>query len=174
MDVLLLEDNDVDAAVFVGAASRYAQPLAVRRASSLSDFRLAMEERWPDVICADHMLPDGVATDALKACHGIAKHIPFLVITGAGEEDVAVDYMRLGASDYLSKRRLSEFGLVLDIVLQGYRHRAARHRAPPPVPRQPSWCNLPGASRAPRRSCCGRRPHRGRVESPPGASRQTY
>ena len=129
LDVLLLEDNDVDAAVFVGAARRYAQPLAVRRASSLSDFRLAMEEGWPDVICADHMLPDGEATDALKACHGIAKHIPFLVITGAGEEDVAVDYMRLGASDYLSKRRLGEFGLVLDIVLQGYRHRAARHRA---------------------------------------------
>ena len=127
--MLLLEDNDVDAAVFVGAARRYAQPLSVRRASSLSDFHHALKESWPDVICADHMLPDGVATDALKACHSVAKYIPFLVITGAGEEDVAVDYMRLGASDYLSKRRLGEFNLVLDIVLKGYRHRAARHRA---------------------------------------------
>ena len=59
IDLLLLEDNDIDAAVFIGAASRSKQNLVVRRASSLKEFREALEQRPPQVICADHMLPDG-------------------------------------------------------------------------------------------------------------------
>lgn len=129
LDVLLLEDNEVDAIVFEGTARRYSQPIAVRWTSTLAEFHAALQQRPPDLICADHLLPDGDATQALKARNDLKRDIPFVVITGAGEEDVAVDYMRLGASDYLSKRRLKEFGLVLDVVLRGYRNRALRHAA---------------------------------------------
>ena len=37
--------------------------------------------------------------------------------------------MRNGASDYLSKKRLGEFPLALDNVLEAYRNRALRHIA---------------------------------------------
>ena len=124
LDILLLEDNEVDALVFEGTARRYSQPIHVRWTSTLKEFETALGERLPDIICADHLLPDGIATQALQVRNQVERDIPFLVITGAGEEDVAVDYMRLGASDYLSKRRLKEFGLVLDVLLRGYRNRA--------------------------------------------------
>ncbi|RPG80786.1 MAG: response regulator [Crocinitomicaceae bacterium TMED114] len=129
LDILLLEDNEVDALVFEGTARRYSQPIHVRWTSTLKEFETALGERLPDIICADHLLPDGIATQALQVRNQVERDIPFLVITGAGEEDVAVDYMRLGASDYLSKRRLKEFGLVLDVLLRGYRNRALRHAA---------------------------------------------
>jgi len=86
-------------------------------------------KKSPDLICADHLLPDGSATEALKLRNSMSPQSPFIVITGAGEEEVAVEYMKSGAADYLSKRRLDQFPLALDNVLEAYRNRALRHLA---------------------------------------------
>ena len=129
LDLLHLEDNDIDATIFRGAAAQCRRNLIVRRVENLVDFEAALVTRLPDVICADHLLPDGSATEALRLRNEFSPQSPFIVITGAGEEEVAVDYMRNGASDYLSKRRLDQFPLALDNVLEAYRNRALRHIA---------------------------------------------
>lgn len=126
LDLLLLEDNDIDATVFLGAASRSSRKLNVRRAESIAEFKVALQEKTPDLICADHLLPDGSAMQALALRDAESPFSPFIVITGAGEEEVAVDYMRQGAADYLSKRRLDQFPLSLENVLNAYRDRALR------------------------------------------------
>jgi len=118
IDLLLLEDNDIDAAVFIGATSRSKQNLVVRRANSLKEFREALKQRAPQVICADHMLPDGSATEALTLRNQFCPNAPFIVITGAGEEQVAVEYMKTGAADYISKRHLDSFNQALEKVLR--------------------------------------------------------
>lgn len=129
LDLLLLEDNEVDALVFQGATRQYRQPISVRRARSLAEFKAQFDADVPDLICADHVLPDGLAMDALEVRNQSEVDIPFIVITGAGEEDVAVEYMKQGAADYLSKRRLAEFPLALDITLKAFRNQALRHAA---------------------------------------------
>lgn len=129
LDLLHLEDNDIDAAIFEGAAARSKRNLVVRRASTLIEFKQALEWRKPDLICADHLLPDGNAAEAMQLKNEISPQSPFIVITGAGEEELAVDYMRSGAADYLSKRRLDQFPLALDNVLEAYRNRALRYIA---------------------------------------------
>ena len=129
LDLLLLEDNEVDALVFQGATRQYRQPISVRRARSLAEFKAQFDADTPDLICADHVLPDGLAMDALEVRNQSDVDIPFIVITGAGEEDVAVEYMKQGAADYLSKRRLAEFPLALDITLKAFRNQALRHSA---------------------------------------------
>lgn len=129
LDLLLLEDNEVDALVFQGATRQYRQPISVRRARSLAEFKAQFDADIPDLICADHVLPDGLAMDALEVRNQSDVDIPFIVITGAGEEDVAVEYMKQGAADYLSKRRLAEFPLALDITLKAFRNQALRHSA---------------------------------------------
>lgn len=126
LDLLLLEDNDIDATVFLGAAARSSRKLNVRRAESIAEFKVALTEKAPDLICADHLLPDGSAMQALSLRNVQSPFAPFIVITGAGEEEVAVDYMRQGAADYLSKRRLDQFPLSLENVLNAYRDRALR------------------------------------------------
>ena len=118
IDLLLLEDNDIDAAVFIGAASRSKQKLVVRRANSLKEYTEELKQRPPQVICADHMLPDGSATEALTLRNQVCPNAPFIVITGAGEEQVAVEYMKAGAADYISKRQLDSFNQALEQVLR--------------------------------------------------------
>lgn len=129
LDLLHLEDNDIDATIFKGAAAQCRRNLEVRRVETLAEFKEALAARSPDLICADHLLPDGSAAEALSLRDKLSPQSPFIVITGAGEEEVAVDYMRNGASDYLSKRRLDQFPLALDNVLDAYRNRALRHIA---------------------------------------------
>ena len=129
LDLLLLEDNDVDAAVFAGAAARSSYNLNIRRANSLEEFHAEITRCPPHLICADHRLPDGFATEALYARNQTCPQSPFIVITGAGEEEVAVEYMKNGAADYLSKRQLDRFPRALEGVLASYKNESLRRLA---------------------------------------------
>ncbi|MBL6645854.1 MAG: response regulator [Flavobacteriales bacterium] len=122
--VLHLEDNDIDAKIFEAACARCSRTLSVVRVSSLAEFRQSLDEVKPHLICADHLLPDGSALEAISLSSKHYPESPFIVITGAGEEDVAVDYLKAGAADYLSKRKLDLFPTALDVVLQTYKTRA--------------------------------------------------
>ncbi len=123
LNVLYLEDNEIDAAIFSAAAARCSRPLHVHRVSSLAEFESALEQSKPHLICADHLLPDGSAMESIQRATRRFPDIPIIVITGAGEEEVAVDYLKAGAADYLSKRRLDLFPTALDDVLATYRTR---------------------------------------------------
>lgn len=119
--VLHLEDNDVDAAVFAAAANRSSRRLDVERVGSLAEFRAVLAERTPHLICADHLLPDGEAREDLRKTSLRHPDIPIIIITGAGEEEVAVAYLKSGAADYLSKQKLHLFPEALEQVLEKYR-----------------------------------------------------
>ena len=122
--VLHLEDNDIDAKIFEAACARCARQLTVTRVASLAEFRQSLDEVKPHLICADHLLPDGSALEAISLASQQYPESPFIVITGAGEEEVAVDYLKAGAADYLSKRKLDLFPTALDSVLQTYKTQA--------------------------------------------------
>ncbi len=95
-----------------------------RVASIRSVHPSAARHRQPHLICADHLLPDGSAIDAIQESIKQHPEVPFMVITGAGEEELAVDYIKAGAAHYLSKRKLDLFPEVLDTVLDTYRTKA--------------------------------------------------
>ena len=61
----------------------------------------------PDVIISDYHLPRFSAPEALKMVQARGLDIPFIVVSGAIGEDVAVGMMRDGAHDYLLKDRLT-------------------------------------------------------------------
>ena len=121
LKILHLEDNDLDAAIFKAASLRCSRDLVVQRAASIGEFTAALETYHPHLICADHLLPDGSAQDAIEVAANQCPDVPFMVITGAGEEELAVDYLKSGAAHYLSKRKLDLFPEVLDTVLETFR-----------------------------------------------------
>lgn len=129
LEVLLLEDNELDAVIFQKAATRCSRPLVVTTVETVADFKKSLRENRPHLICADHILPDGFALEAIALVNKVCPDVPFIVITGAGEEEVAADYLRAGAADYLSKRKLDLFPLALDEVMDRYRNKVLRERA---------------------------------------------
>lgn len=66
-----------------------------------------------DVVLLDHELGDGTAFDVFPY---ISKQIPFILITGNDDVDIAVNAMKKGASDFLSK---DENGKLIPLVVDG-------------------------------------------------------
>lgn len=121
LQILHLEDNDIDAAIFKAASLRCSRELVVQRAATIGEFTQALRNYKPHLICADHLLPDGSAHDAITEASKQHPDVPIMVITGAGEEELAVEYLKSGAAHYLSKRKLDLFPEVLDTVLETFR-----------------------------------------------------
>ncbi len=73
----------------------------------------------PDVVLTDYMLPDKTGVELIKEMHEIDTHIKVVMLTGEGGLHVAVDAMKAGASDYLTKPvSLAEIKVVLDRTVE--------------------------------------------------------
>lgn len=105
--VLIVDDDEVDR-------------LAVRRALQATGLQIELAEAYncQDAIatlmsvsfdCAflDYRLPDRDGLMLIRELRKTKVRVPLVVLTGQGDEQIAVDLMKAGASDYLVKSRLS-------------------------------------------------------------------
>jgi two-component system phosphate regulon sensor histidine kinase PhoR len=60
-------------------------------------------ELEPDVIITDHLMPSLTGIELIRRLNIEKPHIPVILITGEGSEDLAIEAMRSGASDYITK-----------------------------------------------------------------------
>jgi len=58
-----------------------------------------------EVLLLDYMMPDMTAKEILSNLSQKQKRIPFIIMTGHGDEKIAVDMMKLGAIDYIVKEQ---------------------------------------------------------------------
>jgi DNA-binding NtrC family response regulator len=79
-----------------------AQGFTVHAASTLRDARALVGHRMPDVVLVDLYLPDGKGTDLLEVL-GNGALAKVMVMTGHADVESAVQALRLGVSDYLTK-----------------------------------------------------------------------
>lgn len=59
-----------------------------------------------DLILIDYRLPDLDGLQLIERIQALNLDIPFIVLTGQGDEEIAVEIMKAGAADYLSKARI--------------------------------------------------------------------
>ena len=62
-----------------------------------------MQDHKANLVLLDLKLPGLRGTDLIDRLDGFHDHLPFIVITGQGDERVAVDMMKRGALDYVVK-----------------------------------------------------------------------
>ncbi len=75
---------------------------AIRSASTLAEARQELDSATPDLVLVDLMLPDGDGLELLRE-KGNSGSLAFVVVTGNASVDSAVDVLRAGALDYLTK-----------------------------------------------------------------------
>lgn len=71
-----------------------------------TDF-LAAAAQPADVIFLDYLLGKDTGLDKLRLLRAQGVHAPIVMLTGQGDEELVVELMRAGATDYLAKARLS-------------------------------------------------------------------
>ncbi len=62
-----------------------------------------LDEINPDLVIADYLLPGMNGIEFLKSLNREKRNIPVIMITGQGDENLAIQAMKLGAWDYLVK-----------------------------------------------------------------------
>ncbi len=97
--LLLIEDDKVDRMAFERYVRSEKLNYDYRIARSVAEGREILQIARFDVIIADYMLGDGVSFELFE----LFRAAPVIVTTGTGNEEVAVEAMKLGASDYLIK-----------------------------------------------------------------------
>lgn len=131
LKVLLVEDNTSDALLVERHFNKAGyHPEIVRVETDAEMLRSLNEsgEAW-DVILADYHLPSFSAPEALKVLKAAGYDIPFIVLSGAVSEETAVEAMRAGAHDYISKQNLARLIPALEREMTEARGRRRKREA---------------------------------------------
>ncbi len=108
--ILLLEDVWADAELVKVELRKAGLEFTARRVTTQPEFERALREFRPDLIIADHNLPQFNGAAALALARQMALAAPFILLTGSLDEESAVEYMKAGATDYILKDRLARLG----------------------------------------------------------------
>ena len=109
LNLLLLEDSLTDAELIFDVLKEAGFELASRRVDSQADYLRELDQP-PDFILSDFSMPQFTARDALRLMQERGLDIPFIVVSGCIGEEMAVECMKAGATDYLLKDRLARLG----------------------------------------------------------------
>jgi DNA-binding NarL/FixJ family response regulator len=147
--VLLLEDNQADAALISHELQRSGMRILLAQVDSAESFTAALKSFAPDVVLSDHSLAQFDSGAALEVLREVRPTAPFIIVTGnligsqvgaairAGAEDVILKTNMRGLeasiSNALSARRrlhaLTDRQIqVLKLVTEGHRTREIAKR----------------------------------------------
>ncbi|MCP4897764.1 MAG: GAF domain-containing protein [bacterium] len=107
--LLLIEDSEDDALLIQYALEETGFDIFIQRVESVEAFHNALDEAW-DLVISDYNLPTCTGIDILHVFKEHQLDIPFILVSGAIREEVAVDAMRDGAHDYVMKDNLARLG----------------------------------------------------------------
>jgi len=99
LKILLIEDDKIDQKAFEWLIREENLPYDSAIVKSISEARDILDCKQFDVIVSDFSLCDGTAFDILSS----VKDTPVILVTGAGNEEIAVKAIKAGACDYLIK-----------------------------------------------------------------------
>ncbi|MFZ6027153.1 MAG: HD domain-containing phosphohydrolase [Chloroflexota bacterium] len=126
--VLFLEDRVEDAELLLFTLQSADFNCTWQRVDTQQGYLAALEEEPWHIILADYDLPQFNALRALRLLQERNLDIPFVVVTGSFEE-VAIECMKAGASDYLLKDRLGRLVPAVERALQEKRLRDEKRQA---------------------------------------------
>ena len=104
---LILEDSELDVELLKLALRNSDFKYECQVVSNRKDFENSLENYNPDVILSDYNLPQMNGLEALEIVRARNIKRPFIIVTGAIDEETAVACIKAGADDYLLKDRLT-------------------------------------------------------------------
>jgi signal transduction histidine kinase/CheY-like chemotaxis protein len=127
--ILLLEDDAHDAELVRELLEADHLACEVIRAETRAEFLGALQSGGLDLILADYQLPSFDGLSALKLALSERPDLPFIFVSGTLGEEVAIEALKIGATDYVLKTRLSRLVPSVQRALREARDRAERKNA---------------------------------------------
>jgi len=132
--VLLVEDSENDAMLLLRELRRGGYKPLSQRVYTPEDMAEALSaadagDEPFQVVISDYYMPRFSAPDALGLLRELGYDVPFIVVSGKIGEDAAVEIMKAGANDYLTKENMSRLCPAIGRELREAEVRRERERA---------------------------------------------
>ena len=127
--ILYLESDVAGAALVQDALAKEHIASVVMRVETESEFRAALQQGGFDLILADYALPSLDGLSALSIARQQSPDVPFVFLSGTLGEEVAIEALKTGATDYVLKSRLSRLAPSVQRALREATERAELRRS---------------------------------------------
>lgn len=125
----MLEDDSADAELTQFALRKGGLNYSLARVDSREDYVRQLELEPPSLILSDYSLPGFNGQDALEIALDKCPLTPFIFVTGTMGEEVAIETLKSGATDYVLKTRLSRLMPAVLRALREAEQRSQHRRA---------------------------------------------
>jgi signal transduction histidine kinase len=127
--ILLVEDSAADVALIKSMLRLLSREISVIDVATREAFESELSRRPPHLILSDYSLPTFDGRQALDIARQFAPQVPFIFVTGTLGEEVAIDMLKQGATDYVLKNRLSRLVPAVSRALSEAAQRREREQA---------------------------------------------
>jgi signal transduction histidine kinase len=125
----MLEDDAADAELTKFELRKAGMQFSANRVDTRDEYVQALEERPPDLILSDYSLPGFNGQDALAIAREKVPETPFIFVTGTMGEEVAIETLKSGATDYVLKTRLARLVPAVNRAIREAQDRVRHRRA---------------------------------------------
>lgn len=136
LNLLIVEDMAEDLELMAIALEAGGINFNFDTAQTATECRSLLENCKYDAVLSDYSLPGFNGLEAFKLMQELGQNIPFVLVTGSLGEEVAVECIKAGMTDYVLKNRLFRLPTVLARSLQEYKMRHQQQEAIAKIQRQ--------------------------------------
>lgn len=126
---LLLEDSSLDAELIAEHLPGTGLAYTLDRVVAREEYTSAIDCSQYDLILADYVLPGFDGMSALMLARARCPHTPFIFVSGTLGEEIAIEALKRGATDYVLKQRLERLPATVLRALAESHERMERRRA---------------------------------------------
>jgi PAS domain S-box-containing protein/putative nucleotidyltransferase with HDIG domain len=127
--ILLLEDSDLDTNLIEEELGNSCIKFLSQHVADEASFKTALDTFSPDIILSDFCLPSYDGFLALDEVRGRDSEVPFIFVSGAIGEDLAIEALKRGATDCVNKGHLGKLAGAVRRAIDESREQHKRLRA---------------------------------------------
>ncbi|HEX5474593.1 MAG TPA: response regulator [Vicinamibacterales bacterium] len=129
LSLLLVDDDELDRLAIVRSLRQGGVPVSISERTDCASAIQALKTQAFDCVLLDYHLPGSNGLETLHTLRAAGVHVPVITLTGQGDEELAVELMKAGASDYLNKNAVTPERLQRSIRYALAIHHAEEERA---------------------------------------------
>ncbi len=129
LKLLLLEDSPIDAELIQAVLQEGGLKFTLTQVQRRDSFLAALQAEPFDLILSDYSLPDFDGLSALAMAQQLCPRVPFLFVSATLGEELAIETLKSGATDYVLKQRLERLVPAVERALREAKERRSRQRA---------------------------------------------
>ncbi len=127
--LLIADDDPADLALLLHALKKSEIRFEAETVTRRDDFVQKLRSRAVDIVLSDYRMKDWSGMDALASIQEICPEVPLILISGTIGDELAVECIQRGVTDYVLKEQLARLPIALARAMEGRELRAAEMNA---------------------------------------------